>query len=89
MEYQYPIDVSWNTEEIIDVIAFFQAVEKVYETGLEREAFMTAYRRFKEMVPSIAEEKTHCNEFEEISGYSSYRAVKAAKAAEPGVKIKL
>ncbi|MGM9929873.1 MAG: UPF0223 family protein [Bacillus sp. (in: firmicutes)] len=89
MEYQYPIDTDWSTEEIIDVIAFFQAVEKVYEKGIEREAFMTHYRRFKEIVPSIAQEKTHCNEFEEISGYSSYRAVQAAKAAEAGVKIKL
>jgi len=89
MEYQYPIDTDWSTEEIIDVISFFQAVEKVYEKGLERDQFMAAYRRFKEIVPSIAQEKTHCNEFEEISGYSSYRAVKAAKAAESGAKIKL
>lgn len=89
MEYQYPIDIDWTTEEIVDVIAFFEAVEKVYEKGLERDTFMMKYRRFKEIVPSIAEEKRICKEFEEESGYSSYRAVQAAKGEESGKLIKM
>ena len=48
---------------------------------------MNAYRRFKEIVPSKAEEKKLCGEFEEISGYSSYRAIKKAKDAAPGDRI--
>jgi len=48
---------------------------------------MKAYRRFKEIVPSKAEEKTLCGEFEEISGYSSYRTIKKAKEASAGEKI--
>ncbi|WP_066395508.1 UPF0223 family protein [Neobacillus mesonae] len=87
MEYQYPIDYSWTTEEIIDVVKFFEAIEKAYETGIERDGLLQAYRRFKEIVPSKAEEKTVCGEFEEISGYSSYRTIKKAKEAAAGEKI--
>ncbi|WP_042456098.1 UPF0223 family protein [Neobacillus dielmonensis] len=87
MEYQYPIDFTWSTEEIIDVIKFFEAIEKAYENGIERDEIMDAYRRFKEIVPSKAQEKTICNEFEEISTYSSYRTIKKAKDASPGERI--
>ncbi|MBS4212000.1 MULTISPECIES: UPF0223 family protein [Neobacillus] len=87
MEYQYPIDYRWSTEEIVDVVHFFEAIEKAYESGIERDQLMSVYRRFKEIVPSKAEEKTICGEFEEISGYSSYRAIKKAKEASPGDRI--
>lgn len=87
MEYQYPIDYHWSTDEIVDVIKFFEAIEKAYEKGIERDELMKAYRRFKEIVPSKAEEKTICGEFEEISGYSSYRAIKKAKDCGPGDRI--
>ncbi|WP_413301557.1 UPF0223 family protein [Bacillus sp. 1P10SD] len=89
MEYQYPIHYSWSTDEIVDVIKFFEAIEKAYEKGIERDELMKVYRRFKEIVPSIAEEKTLCGEFEEISGYSSYRTIKKAKEASSGDKIKM
>ncbi|WP_423801599.1 UPF0223 family protein [Neobacillus sp. SAB-20_R2A] len=87
MEYQYPIDYRWSTEEIVDVVHFFEAIEKAYESGIERDQLMSVYRRFKEIVPSKAEEKTVCGEFEEISGYSSYRAIKKAKEASSGERI--
>ena len=87
MEYQYPIDYSWSTEEIIDVIKFFEAVEKAYETGIERDELLRHYRRFKEIVPSKYEEKTLCGEFEAISGYSSYRTMKKVKEASSGDRI--
>jgi uncharacterized protein YktA (UPF0223 family) len=87
MEYQYPIDYNWSTDEIVDVIKFFEAIEKAYEKGIERDEVITIYRRFKEIVPSIAEEKKICGEFEEISGYSSYRTIKKAKAASSGSRI--
>lgn len=89
MEYQYPIDYHWSTQEIVDVINFFQQIESVYEKGLKREVLMSAYRRFKEIVPSKAEEKKLCNEFQEISGYSSYKAIKMAKESEADAWIKL
>lgn len=89
MEYQYPIDYHWSTDEVVDVIKFFEAVEQAYEKEIERNAVMNAYRRFKEIVPSKAEEKTICGEFEEISGYSAYRTIKEARGALPGEMIKM
>lgn len=89
MEYQYPIEHHWSTEEIIDVIQFYQSIEKAYEKGIEREELMKAYRRFKEIVPGKADERNFCNDFEEMSGYSSFRTVKAAKEAGAGDKIKM
>ncbi|WP_160720259.1 UPF0223 family protein [Bacillus sp. USDA818B3_A] len=87
MDYQYPIDYSWSTDEIVDVIKFFETIERAYEKGIERDEVMNAYRRFKEIVPSKAEEKTVCGEFEEISGYSSYRTIKKAKESVSGDRI--
>ncbi|WP_078547397.1 UPF0223 family protein [Litchfieldia alkalitelluris] len=78
MNYQYPIDFSWETSETVDVIRFFQCVEQAYEKGIEKEILLAAYKRFKEIVPSKSEEKKICNEFEESSGYSTYRLIKKA-----------
>lgn len=89
MDYQYPIDYHWRTEEIVDVIHFFEKIEAAYEKGIDREELMEAYRRFKEIVPSKSEEKQVCGEFEETSGYSSYRVIKKAKETEPGTKIRM
>ena len=89
MEYQYPIDYHWTTDEIVDVIKFYEAIERAYEKGIDRDELMAIYRRFKEIVPSKAEEKTICGEFEDISGYSSYRTIKKAKDAAPGDRISM
>lgn len=90
MDYQYPIDFEWSTEEIVKVIAFFQAIEKVYEQGMDREQLMAHYNEFKRIVPSKSEEKKVCNEFEEVSGYSAYQAIKRAKnnSEEAFIKMK-
>lgn len=85
MEYQYPFSLDWSTDEVIDVVAFFQSIEKAYEKGIEREKLMSAYKRFKEIVPGKAQEKTICNEFQESSGYSSYHAVKKMKESDSKV----
>ncbi|KKB39202.1 UPF0223 family protein [Bacillus thermotolerans] len=89
MEYSYPFSTHWSTQEVIDVVKFFETIEKAYETGVDRDELMNAYRRFKEIVPSKSEEKQVCNEFEEVSGYSSYRAVQKMKAASSGDRIKM
>jgi uncharacterized protein YktA (UPF0223 family) len=89
LEYQYPIDYHWTTDEIVDVIKFYEAIERAYEKGIERDELMDIYRRFKEIVPGKAQEKTLCGEFEDVSGYSSYRTIKKAKTALPGEKISM
>lgn len=89
MDYQYPISLDWSTEETVDVIKFFECIEKAYEKGIERTLLMNAYRRFKEIVPSKAEEKTICNEFEEVSGYSSYKVIQKAKESNEQGTLKI
>ena len=79
MEYTYPFSIDWSTEEIVDVVQFFEAIEKAYEKGVKREELLMKYRRFKEIVPSMAEEKTYFREFERESGYASYPIVKMMK----------
>ncbi|MCO0598379.1 UPF0223 family protein [Peribacillus butanolivorans] len=82
MDYQYPMDLDWSTEEIVDVIKFFEAVEKAYESKIQKEAFMKAYRRFKEIVPGKADEKKYTDEFESVSDYSAYLVIKKSKEIE-------
>ncbi|WP_064093858.1 UPF0223 family protein [Rossellomorea aquimaris] len=89
MEYQYPFSIDWSTEEVIDVISFFEAVEKAYEKSVKKEELMSRYKRFKEIVPSKSEEKKICNEFEESSGYSSYRVVKKMKESQENESISM
>ena len=89
MEYQYPIDPDWTTDEIIDVIQYFQLVELSYGKGVNREKYLDAYRRFKEIVPGKAQERNICNEFEEVSGFSAYHTLKAVKEAEAGKEVKM
>ncbi|KAA0548086.1 UPF0223 family protein [Bacillus sp. BGMRC 2118] len=86
MSYEYPISTDWTTDEIVNVIQFFSSIEKVYETGIDREQLFKAYKKFKEVVPSKSEEKKICGEFEKESGYSSYRAIKKMMD-EPSKKI--
>ncbi|MCR2820864.1 UPF0223 family protein [Lederbergia panacisoli] len=89
MEYQYPFSLDWTTDEIVDVVHFYQAIEKAYETGIQKSELMNRYRIFKEIVTSKAEEKKFDKEFEEVSGYSSYRTIKKAKESEVHSLIKM
>jgi uncharacterized protein YktA (UPF0223 family) len=89
MDYQYPIDSDWSTNEIVDVIKFFECVEKGYEGGVNREELVKAYSRFKEIVPGKSQEKKVCDEFEQMSGYSSYLVVKKGKESTDNPLIKM
>ncbi|BAQ10378.1 hypothetical protein OXB_1907 [Bacillus sp. OxB-1] len=88
MNYSYPISTDWTTDEIIAVTEFYTAVENAYESGVQKEVLLAAYRRFKEIVPSKAEEKTLLKQFEEASGYAGYPIIKEAKSTEAGATIK-
>lgn len=89
MDYSYPFSIDWSTDEIIDVVAFFEGIEMAYEKGIKRQDLLARYRRFKEIVPSIAEEKTYFREFEEESGYASFPAIKDMKAKNDDEIIKI
>ena len=82
--YRYPLDMSWSTEELASVLSFLNDVEQAYEAKIAAEKILASYQLFKKIVPSKAEEKRIGREFETASGYSSYRAVQAAKQKEKG-----
>lgn len=82
--YSYPLDLSWSTEELASVLSFFNKVEEAYESKVEAGEYLKAYQAFKQVVPSIGEEKRLGREFEQVSGYSLYRTTQAAKQKEQG-----
>ncbi|PRO64765.1 UPF0223 family protein [Alkalicoccus urumqiensis] len=81
-EISYPLSLDWSTEEVVDVIHFFEAVEAAYENEISSEDVLERYRRFKKVVPSKSEEKQVFRQFEEQSGYVPYRVVKQAGSAD-------
>lgn len=89
MDYSYPFSIEWSKEEIIDVVTFFEGIEMAYENGISREEMMARYRKFKQVVPSISEEKSYFKEFEEESGYASYPVIKEIKSSTAGPPIRL
>lgn len=76
--YEYPLDYTWTHEEMATVIAMFNVVEKAYEGGVLKTDVLQAYKKFKEVVKSIAHEKQIGRDFERVSGYVLYRVVKLA-----------
>lgn len=89
MEYQYPFSIDWSTEEVIDVVNFYQSIERAYEKGIKKQELMNAYRRFKLIVPGKADEKNYGDDFEDVSGYSAYRTIQKAKTANEDEIIKM
>lgn len=77
--YSYPMDYDWTKEEMTKVINLWRAVELAYEIGVNKEEFLIVYRKFKEVIPSIGEEKKWSRQFESISGYSVYAVHQEAK----------
>ncbi|MFV8826990.1 UPF0223 family protein [Alkalihalobacterium sp. APHAB7] len=84
-----PISLDWSKKEVIDVMAFFQAVQEAHGSGVERAKLLSLYRRFKEIVPSKSEEKQLFKQFDEEAGVSCYHAVKKAREDEQAQKIKM
>lgn len=83
-DYNYPLDLDWTTEEMVQVTNLWAAVEAAYETGIDSQQFLANYRAFKTVVKSIGEEKQLGNLFEKVSGYSLYRVVQQAKKQGTG-----
>jgi len=87
-QYNYPIDVDWSMEEIMDVTNFFNRIEDAYEAEVAAEDVVMAYRAFKKVVPSKAEEKTLFREFAASSGYECYPVVQLAKESSSTITMK-
>lgn len=67
------------------VLHFLNKVEEAYETQVKVSDLLESYAVFKGIVRSKSEEKQLDRAFEQVSGYSTYRAVKAAQAQGKGV----
>ncbi|MGT2934726.1 UPF0223 family protein [Streptococcus castoreus] len=82
--YHYPLDLSWSTEDISSVLHFLNKVELAYEEKVKAEDILDSYRTYKKIVSSKAQEKQIDRDFQKVSGYSTYQAVKKAKEIEKG-----
>ena len=89
LDFSYPISYDWSTDEIVDVIKFYEMIELTYEKGIDRDAILSQYRRFKDIVPSKAEERKLTDEYEELSGFSTFKVIKKAKELSSGDKVKM
>ena len=78
MEYIYPLDPSWTTEEMVVVVRFFETIEKAYEERVRAHEVVEAYHALKTIVPSKAEEKTIFRKYAKASTYESYPVVRRA-----------
>ena len=88
-DVKFPISMDWSTDEIIDVVNFFEAIDKAYGKGVEREVLLTLYRQFKTIVPAKSEEKQHFKDYEAQTGQSAYHVVKKARENPEMGKIKM
>ena len=76
MEYQYPLDLDWTNEEMVDVIAFFNKIESYYEKSVNGQDLMQHYKRFKEIVPGKAEKSNYLKNLKKrvvITATKSYK----------------
>lgn len=83
--YSYPIDSSWSTEELTSVLSFLTQVEAAYEDKVTAENLLSSYAMFKTVVKSKGQERQIDRDFEAASGYSTYRAITAARDQGKGV----
>ena len=76
--YDYPLSPFWDTQDIIDVMALYNAVEKAYEEGISKDDFMKCYRQYIKVVDSKSEQKQIDAAFEKVSHYSIYQVFQKA-----------
>ncbi len=84
-----PLSIDWSTQEVIDVVEFFQSIEKANQNGVKRDELLNKYRRFKEIVPSKSEEKQVFKDYEYQSKVSCYHTIKKARELEENKIVKM
>ncbi|TPR51443.1 hypothetical protein DY042_03430 [Apilactobacillus kunkeei] len=82
--YSYPIFPDWSKEELMDMMALYNAVESAYEdaNGVNAENVVKLYNRFREINPAKMEQKQIDRDFQNISDYSIYKTFQAATKAK-------
>ncbi|KRK80676.1 UPF0223 family protein [Companilactobacillus nodensis] len=87
--YSYPLNSDWNQDDIVKVIALYNAVETAYEHGIKREDFLQKYRAFQQVVPMKMEQKQLDKDFEFESGYSIYQVFKQSQKTKNNGKVRI
>ncbi|WP_125591257.1 UPF0223 family protein [Companilactobacillus jidongensis] len=87
--YSYPLNSDWNQDEIVKVIALYNAVETAYEHGIKQEDFLQKYRAFQQVVPMKMEQKQLDKDFEFESGYSIYQVFKQSQKTKNNGKVRI
>lgn len=87
--YSYPLNSDWNQDDIVKVIALYNAVETAYEHGIKREDFLQKYRAFQQVVPMKMEQKRLDKDFEFESGYSIYQVFKQSQKTKNNGKVRI
>ncbi|MET3681996.1 uncharacterized protein YktA (UPF0223 family) [Alkalibacillus flavidus] len=80
MNYHYPIDPEWSTEEVMQVIQFFNTIESAYEDSVKASQVLHDYKQFKTIVPAKSDEKSMFKDFEKQTDYVPYQVVKKAQS---------
>jgi len=80
--YEYPLDMDWTKDEMVQAVTFYELVEDAYEGGTNRDNLLAAYAGFKQVVPDKGTEKRYDRMFKDQSGYSFYHAVKQARESD-------
>ncbi|WP_054710059.1 UPF0223 family protein [Bacillus sp. JCM 19041] len=83
-----PINYEWSQKEIVIVAEFFDLIAEVQERGVQAGELSHAYKAFKSVVPSKAEEKQLFKEVDDQLNISCYKIVKQAQSAPNNELIK-
>ncbi|UQS83764.1 UPF0223 family protein [Bombilactobacillus thymidiniphilus] len=86
--YEYPLDLTWSADTIVNVINLYTAVEEAYEVGIKSQAFLQLYRQFQQLVPMKMQQRQLLADFAAVSGYDAYQVFKCAQN-NPMSQIKL
>lgn len=83
-----PINYEWSQKEIVIVAEFFDLIAEVQERGVPAGELSQAYKTFKSVVPSKAEEKQLFKEVDDQLNSSCYKIVKQAQSSSNNERIK-
>lgn len=74
--YSYPIEYSlYSTNEIIQLIQFFEQIEKYYQGQAIEEKVLEHYQIFCKLVPGKADRTKMYKQFLLDSGYDIYKVI--------------
>lgn len=88
-EVQLPVSMDWSKEEVIEVIHFFEAIDKAHTKGIKRSVLLNHYQQYKKVVPLKSEEKQHFKDYQEQTGQSPYHIIKFARENDDVKVVKI